>query len=253
MSFRNTVAVVTGGESGIGAATCRQLAGKGANVVVCGVNDDAGERVAEGIRSTGGVAVFVHVDVREADSVNALCERANSEFGTPGILVNCAGVALVKSITETTVEEFDNVIAINLRSIMLTAHAFLPAMIREGKGVVVNVASQLGIVAAPKFAVYSASKAAVINLSRAMALDYAEHGVRVNAVCPGAVETPLLLNQFDGTEGPQGTIDDLRRMHPLGRLGKPDEIASAIVFLAGDECSFVTGSPFIVDGGYTAW
>lgn len=250
MNFAGKLAVVTGGESGIGAATCIHLAMQGVNVVVAGINKEDGAQVVAGIEKEDGYARFIETDVSTTESVEAMAADVKNANGIPDLIVNCAGIALVKPIHTTTDEELEKVLGVNVKGICRVVRAFVPEMGARGSGSIVNVASQLGFVAAPQFAIYSASKAAVINLTRAMALDYAPWGIRVNSVCPGAVETPLLLNQFKDTNGPQGTLDDLVAMHPLGRLGKPAEIAKAISFLLSDDASFATGEALVVDGGY---
>src|SRR5215212_1263214 len=152
----------------------------------------------------------------------------------------------------TSPEQWDRTIGTNLTGCFLLARAAIPRLIAAGGGLIVLTASQLAFVGAERFAAYAASKGGVLNLSRALALDHARDRIRVNALCPGAVETPLLLNQFQGQDGPQGSLADLVALHPLGRLGQPDEIAAAALFLASDEASFVTGSALVVDGGYLA-
>lgn len=249
----NEIIVITGGESGIGAATCRRFAGEGASVVIAGIDKTRGMALETELRSAGSGAQYVYCDVRDYSSVESMALHTFETYGVPTTLINNAGMALVRELTETSDEEFDQIVGVNLKGIYHTSRAFIPHMLRNGVGSIVNVASQLGLVAAPNFALYSATKAAVINLTRAMSLDYASEGLRVNCVCPGAVETPLLLNQFTRQDGPQGTLDDLVKMHPLGRIGRPHEIAAAISFLARDEASFITGSSLVVDGGYTAW
>jgi NAD(P)-dependent dehydrogenase (short-subunit alcohol dehydrogenase family) len=253
LKLENKVAVVTGGTSGIGEAICLLFAKEGARVVVAGRSESRGTDVAEKIKAAGGEAVFVRTDVAELESLERLARAAVESFGRVDVLVNNAGMALVKNIVDTTEEEYDQVMDVNLKSIYRLSKLLLPQMLERRSGAIINVASQLALVAAPNFAVYAASKGAILNLSRAMALDCAKHGVRVNTLCPGAVETPLLMNQFKEEAGPQGGFQDLVDLHPLGRIGRPEEIASAALFLATDDSSFVTGAPLVVDGGYIAW
>jgi len=253
LKLENKVAVVTGGTSGIGEAICLLFAEEGASVVVAGRNESRGTEVADKIKAAGGKALFVRTDVAELESLEHLARVAVESFGRVDVLVNNAGMALVKSIVDTTEEEYDRVMDVNLKSIYRLSKLLLPQMLERGSGSVINVASQLALVAAPNFAVYAASKGAILNLSKAMALDCAKQGVRVNTLCPGAVETPLLMNQFKEEAGPQGSFQDLVDLHPLGRIGRPGEIASAALFLATEDSSFVTGAPLVVDGGYVAW
>jgi NAD(P)-dependent dehydrogenase (short-subunit alcohol dehydrogenase family) len=159
---------------------------------------------------------------------------------------------LVANALDTTAEWWDRVMDTNLRGVFLLSRAALPSMLEQRRGVIVNVASQLAFVGARNFVAYTASKGGVINLTRSMALDHATDGIRVNALCPGAVDTPLLRRQFADREGPQGTMEDLAALHPMGRIGRPDELGRATVFLASDDSSFMTGATLVVDGGYTA-
>jgi NAD(P)-dependent dehydrogenase (short-subunit alcohol dehydrogenase family) len=181
-----------------------------------------------------------------------MVSEAVEAFGRLDVLVANAGQALVATAPETTPEQWDRTIGTNLTGCFLLARAAIPHLIAAGGGSIVLTASQLAFVGAERFAAYAASKGGVLNLARALALDHARDKIRVNALCPGAVETPLLLNQFAGQDGPQGSLDDLVALHPLGRLGQPEEIAAAALFLASDEASFVTGSALVVDGGYLA-
>src|SRR5689334_1499408 len=175
-----------------------------------------------------------------------------ASFKRLDILVANAGQELVATAAETTPAQWDRILGTNLTGCFLMARAAIPHLLAAGGGSIVLTASQLAFVGAERFAAYAASKGGVLNLSRALALDHARDKIRVNALCPGAVETPLLLRQFQDQDGPQGTLADLAALHPLGRLGQPEEIAAAALFLASDEASFVTGSALVVDGGYLA-
>jgi NAD(P)-dependent dehydrogenase (short-subunit alcohol dehydrogenase family) len=253
MRLAGKAAVVTGGGTGIGAATALAFAREGAAVVVAGRRPGPLQEVVGQIEAMGGAAYAVTADVGRSADVTALVAAALEATGGIDVLVNNAGQELVASVVDTTEDWWDRVLDTNLKSIYLIARELLPHMFERGNGSVINVASQLGLVGARNFAAYTASKGGVINLSRSMALDCAGKGVRVNALCPGAIDTPLLRRQFEDREGPQGTIDHLAGLHPLGRLGRPAEVAPAAVFLASDESSFVTGSALVVDGGYVAW
>ena len=245
------VALITGGGSGIGRASALLFAREGARVVVAGWVADEVEEVVAQIEQAGGTAISVVGDVGLRVHAERMVEATQEEYGRIDVLLNSAGQELVASVPDTPEEAWDRILDTNLKGVYLVCHAAIPAMIASG-GSIVNVASQLALVAAPSFAAYSASKGGVLNLTRAMALDHARDNIRVNALCPGAVDTPLLRRQFEGQRGPQGTLDDLAAMHPLGRLGRPEELAAAALFLASDESSFMTGAPLIVDGGYTA-
>jgi NAD(P)-dependent dehydrogenase (short-subunit alcohol dehydrogenase family) len=246
------VALITGGGSGIGRASALLFAREGARLVVAGWVAAEVEDVVAEIRSGGGEAVGAVGDVGLAADAERMVRTALERFGRLDVLVNSAGQELVASVPETSEAQWDRVLSTNLKGTFLVCRAAIPAMIAGGGGTIVNVASQLALVGARNFAAYTASKGAVLNLTRSMALDHARDNIRVNALCPGAVDTPLLRRQFEGRAGPQGTLADLAALHALGRLAHPDELAAAALFLASDESSFMTGAPLIVDGGYTA-
>jgi NAD(P)-dependent dehydrogenase (short-subunit alcohol dehydrogenase family) len=247
------VALITGGGTGIGLAIAEEFARQGASVVVAGRRQEPLDAAVDAIRKAGGNAEAATGDVGRAADAARLVAATVSSFGRIDVLVNNAGQELVANTLDTTEEWWDRVMDTNLKSVYLLSREALPHMIGAGGGVIVNVGSQLGFVGAKNFIAYTASKGAVINLTRSMALDHAGHGIRVNALCPGAVDTPLLRRQFEDRDGPQGTLEDLAALHPMGRLGRPAEIAQAAVFLAADESSFMTGASLVVDGGYVAW
>lgn len=246
------VVVVTGGGSGIGEASAIACADEAARVVVAGRRQGPLDDVVATISSRGGIAHAVTGDVGCEDDATRIVQAALAEFGRVDVLINCAGQEFVGNVLDTSVEWWDRVMATNVRSIYLLSRVALPSMIERGSGVIVNVASQLAFVGARNFVAYTASKGAVVNLTRSMALDHAADGIRVNALCPGAVDTPLLRRQFEDSDGPQGTMADLAALHPMGRIGKPEEIARATVFLSCDDSSFMTGASLVVDGGYIA-
>ena len=247
------VALISGGGTGIGLATAEEFSRQGALVVVAGRRLEPLHEAVESIRREGGTAEAATGDVGRAADAASLVTATISSFGRIDVLVNNAGQELVANTLDTTEEWWDRVMDTNLKSVYLVSREALPHMIEGGGGSIINVSSQLGFVGAKNFAAYTASKGAVVNLTRSMALDHAADNVRVNALCPGAVDTPLLRRQFEDREGPQGTLEDLAKLHPIGRLGRPSEIAHAAVFLASDESSFMTGASLVVDGGYIAW
>lgn len=253
MRLADKVAFITGGGSGIGRASAELFAREGATIAVADRDAAAAEAVAQAIGAAGGRALALVGDVGRAPDVERMVQEAVAAFGRIDVLLSCAGQELVAGVLETPEEAWDRVLDTNLKGIYLVARAVLPQMLRQGGGSIVNVASQLALVGAERFAAYTASKGGVLSLTRSMALDHARQGIRVNALCPGAVDTPLLRRQFEQGAGPQGTLEDLARLHPVGRLGRPEEIAAAALFLASDEASFMTGAALVVDGGYTAW
>lgn len=253
MKLRGRVALVTGAGTGIGRASAEAFAREGALVVAAGRRAEPLKHVIDAIHAAGGEAIDATGDVGVGADAAALVRKTVQTFGRIDVLMNNAGQELVADTLATSEEWWDRVLATNLKAIFLLSKAAIPHMLEQRRGSIINVASQLAFVGAKNFAAYTASKGGVVNLTRSMALDYAEQGVRVNALCPGAVDTPLLRRQFEDSEGPQGTLDDLARLHPMGRIGRPEEIAPAAVFLASDDTSFMTGASLVVDGGYTAW
>jgi NAD(P)-dependent dehydrogenase (short-subunit alcohol dehydrogenase family) len=242
------VAVVTGAASGIGWAAANRLRQEGTRVVLADIAVPRGLNTHD--RSSA--ASFVQTDVTRQDDVVALFTQTLQQHGRIDILINNAGIPLAGSILNTTEEQWSRVMDVNVKGVYLCAQAAIPYMHRHGGGSIVNVASELGTVGARDCAAYCASKGAVIQLTRAMAIDHAEHGIRVNCVCPGPIETPL-LDAFLEATGDRGLAADLTaRDTLLGRLGQPDEIAAVIAFLASADASYMTGATIIADGGVTA-
>lgn len=229
--------IVAGGGSGIGAATVALLVARGAHVTVI---DLAVSSVPEGCRA-------IQCDGRDAASVRTAV-RDGSQGGLDAV-VNAIGIEYVAEAAATSGSDWDRVLQTNLSSYHYVTAAAIPHL-RKGASIV-NVASQLALVGAPRFSAYTAAKAGVVGYSRSLALELAPRGIRVNVVCPGAVDTPLLQRQFADGPGPQGSLTDLIALHPLGRLGVATEIAEPIAFLCSDRASFMTGSVLVVDGGYT--
>jgi NAD(P)-dependent dehydrogenase (short-subunit alcohol dehydrogenase family) len=245
------VAVVTGGGSGIGAAVAQRLGRDGARLVLAGLPDSPLDETVAELRSQGVEAVSEPADVSRAEDAERVVRTAVDAFGGVDVLVNCAGTSTVGELVSMDEAEWDRVFDTNVKGVFLMSRAAIPALTRSSRGAIVNVASQLGISAVGGFSAYCASKAAVLHLTRCLALELAPSGVRVNAVCPGGVDTPLLRQAFPDGHGPQGSLDDLVAAHPIGRLGRPEEIAEAIWFLASSAASFVMGAALVVDGGYT--
>jgi NAD(P)-dependent dehydrogenase (short-subunit alcohol dehydrogenase family) len=245
--FENKVAMVTGAGSGIGAAIAGRLAEEGATVIVADLNEAAARKVAAQIERDGGIAAAVEQDVGDPASVERSVAFALDKFGQLDVAVNNAGITGdLKPLADYSLEGWDKVIAVNLGGVFYGMKYQIPAMLRSGGGSIVNIASILGSVAARDSAGYNAAKHGVVGLTKTAALEYSKDGVRVNAIGPGYIDTPLLQN-LD-----RQVYDGLVDLHPIGRLGKAEEVAELALFLASDKASFVTGSYHLVDGGYTA-
>ncbi len=246
--LKGKVALVTGGAAGIGRATALLLAREGAAVVVQDIKEE-GRATAEAIGAAGGRASFIRGDVTQAADAHAAVEKAVSDFGGLDILVNNAGIIRRASVVNTTEEEWDRVMAVNVKSVFLFSKAAIPVMARRGGGVIVSTASGWGLDGGKDAASYCASKAAVVNLTRAMAIDHAAENIRVNCVCPGDTDTAMLREE--ARQLGQDAAGFLARsaQRPLGRMGRPEEIAQAILFLASEASSYVTGTALVVDGG----
>lgn len=250
MGLNGKVAVVTGAASGIGRAVSRRLRAEGVRVVMADiVRPDAPSDDANQVEHGDD---FLRTDVTCREQVAALLDHARTRHGSLDILVNNAGVPLARSVVDTTDEDWDRVMGVNLRGVFLCAQTAVGHMRRQGHGVIVNVASELGTVGARDCAAYCASKGGVIQLTRAMAVDHGAEGIRINCVCPGPVETPLLNAFLDATGDRERAAEQTSGDTLLGRLGRPEEIAGVIAFLASSDASYMTGAVVIVDGGVTA-
>ncbi|WP_019508261.1 SDR family oxidoreductase [Pleurocapsa sp. PCC 7319] len=248
--FEGKVALVTGGGSGIGRATALKFAAEGASVVIGNRKEKAGQETVDLIQQAGGKASFYRTDVSNLKDVQNLVQYTVDTYGGLDAAFNNAGVEDPQAMTpEQTEATFDLVINVNLKGVWYSMKCEIEQMLANGGGAIVNTSSIAGVIGYPGHAPYTASKHAVLGLTKTAALEYAQQGIRVNAVCPGAIETPLL----DGlAEGDSATIDYMKSLHPIGRLGKPHEIANAVVWLCSDEASFVLGHGINVDGGFTA-
>ncbi len=253
MEFQDKVVIITGSASGIGRASALAFAREGAQVLIADIDAEATARLVEGIRSWGGTAQGIIGDVtREADAARIANETVSS-FGGIDVLINNVGIQTHGTVESTTLEAWNTTLAVNLTSVYLMSHFVVPEMRRRGGGAIVNMASIQGLACEPNVAAYAASKGGVIALTRTMALDYANENIRVNSVCPGWVDTPLLHASAQASGQQADTVLQQRSsMKPMGRFGSPEEIAQVVLFLASPRASFVTGAAYTVDGGLSA-
>jgi len=244
------VAIVTAGGAGIGAATARRFVQEGASVVIADLSGKRAEEVTAGIKASGGKAVCIKMDAADPEGVQATIKLALDTYGRLDIMFNNAGLAEIAPLDEFSLESWNRVLAVTLTSTFLGMKYCLPIMRKQGKGAIINTASISGIRGDYGLSSYNAAKAGVINLTRSAALENAKHNIRVNCVCPGAINTRVA--QILAKE----RADEFRRLqgeaHPIGRMGEPEEIANTVLFLASDEASFITGAAIVVDGGITA-
>ena len=243
------VALITGAASGIGRATALLFAREGAAVALADLNTDAGQRVADEIAQSGGRAFFETIDVTRAADCQRLVERAIREFDRIDILFNNAGIIRRATILDLSEEDWDRVMAVNVKSIYLLSREVIPHMQKAGGGTIINTASGWGLTGGAKAAVYCASKGAVVLLTKAMAVDHGPQHIRVNCICPGDTDTGMWREEARqlGEESSRFLAEAAKR--PLGRVGTPEEIAQAALYLASDASSFVTGTALVVDGG----
>ena len=248
MRFDGKVAVVTGGASGIGRAAAEILSTRGASVSLIDVSPDAGNETVNSIRSRDGKAVFFAVDVCQPRQLQEAIDETRTTFGPIDILVVSAGIQRYGNALTTDDDQWAEVMGVNLNGARYAAKFCLPDMLGRG-GSIVNVASVQSLASQYNVLAYTVSKHALIGLTRSMAMDFAAQNVRVNAVCPGTVDTPMLRWAASLAPNPQSVYDECARMHPLGRIAKPDEVGEVVAFLAHESASFVTGAVWTVDGG----
>jgi NAD(P)-dependent dehydrogenase (short-subunit alcohol dehydrogenase family) len=247
--LKDKVAVVTGAGLGIGRAIAGTFAREGARVVVADLNEEAGREAVERIGAQGGSTCFVRTDVARHEDIQRMVDMALETYGRLDILVNSAGIYTRGDVVDTSLETWERVLAVNLTGVFLCCKAAIPAMREAGGGAIVNISSSVGWgYAAPGIAAYAASKFGVTGLTKAMACDHLPDHIRVNCICPGPTDTPLLR-----ASRPPDQFQAFVEAQPIGRLGTPDEIAAAALFLASDEASFVTGVAMPVDGGQAAF
>lgn len=247
MRLKNKVAIITGGGTGIGRGIALMFGKEGASVIICGRRVRPLEETVADIKRNGGEAIFIKADVSSSSQINNMVETALMKYGQIDILVNNAGIYLEDDVSSLEEKAWDAVINTDAKGVFLVSKAVIPHMIKQDGGKIINITSVAGLFGFEKSAAYCAAKGAVVNLTREMALDYGHHDIRVNAIAPGIIESdmtaPVLKNK--------DTKENFLKNTPLGRIGKPEDIAYAAVYLASDESSFMTGQTIVIDGGWT--
>jgi NAD(P)-dependent dehydrogenase (short-subunit alcohol dehydrogenase family) len=250
INFSGKVALVTGGTSGIGRAAAIAYARQEAKVVVAGRRVDEGEKTVRLIKDAGGDALFVQTDITQESDIKAMVDKTINTFGRLDIAFNNAGVyGENPSWIDQTDAEYDRMMTANIKGVWLSMKYEIAQMLRQGSGAIVNSSSVLGVIAMPSVPLYTASKYAVVGLTKAAALQYAKSGIRVNAVGPGAIETDMFESATGGQDEAKAYMAGL---HPIGRVGQPSEVANAVLWLSSDSASFVTGETLMIDGGFVA-
>ena len=246
--LESKVALITGAALGMGRAHAKLFASEGAKVIVTDINEEAGRENVEAINKDGGEAIFLKHDVANQSDWKKVIDKSVETYGKVDILVNNAGILLSKSLEDTSVDEWDLVMNINLRGVFLGCREIIPAMNKAGGGSIVNISSIYGLIGAPDCAAYEASKGGVRLLTKAAAVDLIKHNIRVNSIHPGMIKTEMTKGLADIPEAAAGIAAKVL----LGRMAEPEEVSKAVLFLASDESSYVHGSELVVDGGYTA-
>jgi NAD(P)-dependent dehydrogenase (short-subunit alcohol dehydrogenase family) len=251
MRLKDKVAVVTGAGSGIGRAIAREFASEGASTILADIDPAGAQETARQIESLGGYALVVTTDVSVPQSVEQLRDQTLNKFPRVHILINNAAIQVNKTVEDTEFSEWNREIAVNLGGVFLCSKFFLPVL-RITRGCIINMASVNAYFVEPGCAGYCATKAAIVGLTQAMAIDHGKDGIRVNCICPGYIDAGLAEGYFRAQPDPAAARAAAGKLHALGRIGKPEEVGKAAVFLASDDASFVTGSSLIVDGGFGA-
>lgn len=251
-SIKDKVALITGAASGIGKATAELFTVEGANVILVDIDVERGEQLKRKLQGLNPQTLFIKADVSKDNEVRRMVRRAIEEFNRIDILFNNAGIGIFGSVVSLTEEEWDREIEVNLKSVFLVSKYVIPEMQRSGGGTIINTASGAGIVGTKFSVAYCASKGGIIALTKAMALDHAKDGIRVNAIAPGVVDTPFNDKILAESDDPERARKEMEDAHPMGRLCAPEEVATVALFLASEDSSFITGTVLSVDGGYTA-
>jgi len=249
--LKDRIAVVTGAGSGIGKAVAEAFAQEGARLTLVDISGSRVEAVAAAIKGNNGTALPFVADVSNPDSIAALAQFVETKWGALDILVNDAAIQISKTVADTTDDEWNRQMAVNVGGVFLCSRAFLPAL-RRSHGVIINLSSVNAFFAEPGCAGYCATKAAILGLTKAMAIDHGREGIRVHAICPGYIDAGLAHAYFESQPDPSRSRAEAGMLHALGRIGRAEEVAKAAVFLASQDASFMTGSPLIVDGGFSA-
>jgi len=249
MRLKDKVALITGAGAGMGRASALLFAREGAKVAAVDWQRETGEETASLIRQAGGETFFIQADVSRSEDVKAMIQATIARWGRLDILFNNAGIVVQGTAEQTSEEEWDRQIAINLKGVFLGCKYAIPVMRAQGGGVIINMASVAGVIGIKNRAAYSASKGGVIGLTRALAADHVSENIRVNCICPGTIETPSLRDRIASAPDPIAARRQYEARQPIGRLGTPEEIAEAASYLASDAASFMTGNALIIDGG----
>lgn len=251
-SLNGKIALVTGAGSGIGASIAQVFAKAGAQVIVTDIKTDGADSTAAQIKSADGHAAAMTVDVSDEQSVQRIADKFYAAHPHLDILVNNAGIGHVGTVTQTTAADLDRLYSVNVRGVFNMTKAFLPRMLERKSGNIINLASIGGVVGIRDRLAYCTTKFAVVGLTKSMALDHATEGIRVNCICPGRVETPFVSARLKEYPDPEKAYREMSSTQALGRMAKPDEIAHAALYLASDESAFITGTAFLIDGGWSA-
>jgi NAD(P)-dependent dehydrogenase (short-subunit alcohol dehydrogenase family) len=251
MSLRERVAVITGAGSGIGRYSAKEFARAGAKVVIADINGEGAQETATQIEAAGGTALPLQADVSNAESVMRLAAETIRAFDGVHVLMNNAAIQVNKTIEETTQEEWNSEMAVNVGGVFLCCKYFLPHL-RRTKGCIVNMSSVNGFFVEPGCAAYCATKAAIIGMTKAMAIDHGKDGIRVNCICPGYIDAGLAEGYFQSQPNPDAARAAAGKLHALWRIGRPEEVGRTAVFLASDEASFISGAAIVVDGGFSS-